>query len=221
MLTSCDTVSLISTENGSETARQFEELRGRCLQTLSRILDAKDPATRLTAYPAAKLASAIGKAIGIDAETLRRIELGVMLRDIGTIGIPDSILKKCGRLSSAELTKVQGHPALGVSILNPLLGTENTVLAVVMHHHERWDGTGYPARLREHDIPFEARLVAAADAFVAMVSERPYRKALQPNIAMRMLDVGAGGQWDPDVVHALLRLPFGMASNIVRSVSPN
>jgi putative nucleotidyltransferase with HDIG domain len=177
-------------------------------------MEANDPYSRLCAYRAAKLAAAIAKIMGLDEEYARRIELGGMLHDIGRIGVPDSILHKNGKLTQLEVEAVRRHPEIGVNILTPLLGNEKVVMSIVKHHHERWDGEGYPSRLRGEDIPIEARIISVADAFIAMVSRRAYRKASTPDEALRVLSQGAGVQWDPKIVSAIMTLPLSTATDI-------
>jgi HD-GYP domain-containing protein (c-di-GMP phosphodiesterase class II) len=145
----------------------------------------------------AAYALAIATALGCDGDVRRVLQRGGVLHDIGKIGIPDAILKKAGPLSAAETALMQRHPAIGCDLLRdmPFLDGE---LAVIRHHHERWDGGGYPDRLVGEAIPLAARILAVADAFDAMTSDRPYRRGMPLMVARTRLLDGAGSQfWRP------------------------
>ena len=141
--------------------------------------------------------------LGFGEPALRAVELGSVLHDIGEIGIPDRVLTKPGPLTPEEEEQVMRHPSIGARLLRsvPELGH---LLPFVLHHHERYDGTGYPHGLAENAIPLGARLLAVADAFDAMTTDRPYRARLNPSTAIAELTDGAGGQFDPGVVAALV-----------------
>jgi len=124
-----------------------------------------------------------------------------LLHDVGKIGVEDSILRKAGKLSEAEYEHIKQHAEIGHRILHDLSKLEG-VLPVVLHHHESWDGRGYPQRLGAERIPLAARIVAVADAFDAMSSDRPYRKGLPDEKIDEIFHAGAGKQWDPAVVDA-------------------
>jgi HD-GYP domain-containing protein (c-di-GMP phosphodiesterase class II) len=142
--------------------------------------------------------------LGLGEPALRAVELGSVLHDIGEIGVADGILTKPGPLTPEEEEQVMRHPSIGARLLRnvPELGH---LVPLVLHHHERYDGTGYPNRLAENAIPLGARLLAAADALDAMTTDRPYRSPLDPATAMAELAEGAGGQFDPGVVDVLLQ----------------
>ncbi len=169
--------------------------------SLSQALEARDGETdpgggaeRVTAY-----AQALGRALGLSDEALRLLGQAAMLRDIGTIGLPDRLLQKPGALSEAEHRRMQKHTVLGEQIMAPLRSTA-ALLPIIRHHHERWDGKGYPDGLAGSQIPLGARIVAIADAYNAMLSARPYRAALSPEKAQQTLMAGAGRQWDAELV---------------------
>jgi putative nucleotidyltransferase with HDIG domain len=136
---------------------------------------------------------------------LAELEIAARLHDIGKIGVPDSILLKRGALTEAEQGIVRCHPGWGAETLERLPGLER-VAEAVRHHHERWDGQGYPGGLAGEEIPLASRIIGACDAFGAMTSTRPYRRALAVDEAVRLLRAGAGAQFDADVVGALCRL---------------
>jgi HD-GYP domain-containing protein (c-di-GMP phosphodiesterase class II) len=127
-----------------------------------------------------------------------------LLHDIGKIGIDDSVLRKPGGLTDEEYEHIKGHVSIGHRILIDLKKMDD-VLPVVLHHHESWDGSGYPGHLPSEAIPRSARIVAVADAFDAMSSDRPYRKGMADEKIDAIFREGAGKQWDPEVVAALFR----------------
>jgi len=131
------------------------------------------------------------------------IEISARLHDIGKIGIPDNILKKPGQLLPEEMALMQTHSQKGAELISKYKDFSRGAL-MIMHHHERWDGMGYPAGLEGHEIPFGARLIAVADSFDAMTSDRPYRKALSANQALQILLEGRGKQWDPQIVNTFV-----------------
>ncbi len=146
-------------------------------------------------------AVALGREIGLCDDALRIISQAAMLRDLGKIGLPDQILNKLGSLDEAEQKKMQQHTVLGEQIIAPLRSTA-ALIPIVRHHHERADGKGYPDGLIGEDIPLGARIVAIADAYVAMLSKRPYRPAMSPQKSLATLQSGAGRQWDSRLVAA-------------------
>ena len=131
------------------------------------------------------------------------IEISARLHDIGKIGIPDLILLKPGKLTPEEMSVMQTHAEKGAELIAKYKDFSRGA-AIIRHHHERWDGQGYPARLKEHEIPFGARVIAVADSFEAMTSDRPYRKALSIEKAIQILLEGRGKQWDPNIVNVFV-----------------
>jgi HD-GYP domain-containing protein (c-di-GMP phosphodiesterase class II) len=135
---------------------------------------------------------------------VRNVELGAVLHDIGKVRVPESILNKTGKLTDEEWEVMRTHPEVGEHILRPIQSL-NAILPIVRHHHERWDGTGYPDKLAGRAIPLGARIVSVCDAYRAMTEDRPYRAALSNQEARKELHEGAGGQFDPDCVEAMIR----------------
>jgi HD-GYP domain-containing protein (c-di-GMP phosphodiesterase class II) len=131
------------------------------------------------------------------------IEMSARLHDIGKIGIPDTILMKPGKLSAEEMAVMQTHPQKGAELISRYKDFSRGA-SIIMHHHERWDGGGYPSHLKGYEIPFGARVLAVADSFDAMTSDRPYRKALSVHQAIQTLLEGRGTQWEPAVVNAFV-----------------
>jgi putative nucleotidyltransferase with HDIG domain len=145
----------------------------------------------------------LATAMGCDVETTEFVELCALLHDIGKISTPDAVLLKTGPLTASEWDVMRDHAASGSRILNQIPSLQRCSI-VVRAHHERYDGGGYPDGLAGTSIPLEARIVAVADAFHAMISERPYRRPIAPRQALQILEEGRGSQWDPEVVDAMI-----------------
>ncbi len=159
---------------------------------------AKDPVTELHCQRLAGLVARVGVRLGLDVDERDALAYGALLHDVGKIGIPESILQKPGPLTTEERTILRRHPEIGEEICRPL-GLSRTVLPVIRHHHERWDGTGYPDRLQGWEIPLGARVVGLVDAFDAMTHDRPYRAAHSSEEALDEIRSRAGRQFDPEL----------------------
>jgi HD-GYP domain-containing protein (c-di-GMP phosphodiesterase class II) len=183
----------------------LEETFFSTVEALANALEANDEYTSSHARWITDMALEVGRELGLDANSLKRLELGALFHDIGKIGIPSTILLKPGPLTKRERTIMETHPELGERILAPIARLE-AVRPIVRHCHERWDGKGYPDTLAREDIPVESRVIFVCDAFHAMTTDRPYRKAMSFEEACKELEGGAGTQFDPDVVAAFLRL---------------
>jgi diguanylate cyclase (GGDEF)-like protein len=191
-----------------ENAGSFERLEETFLSTveaLANALEANDEYTSSHARWITDMALQVGHELGLDAQTLKRLELGALFHDIGKIGIPASILSKPGPLTPDERAVMETHPELGERILAPISRLED-VRPIVRHAHERWDGQGYPDGKATEQIPIESRVILVCDAFHAMTTDRPYRARLPKEVAFDQLEQNAGSQFDPDVVSAFLRL---------------
>lgn len=188
----------------TELYRQQSELLAGIVRALTSSIDAKDPYTRGHSDRVARVAVRLAEELGCDAKMLNTIYLSGLLHDIGKIGIDDSVLRKPGKLSEAEYKHITKHAEIGHRILQDIRKLDD-VLPVVLHHHESWDGGGYPDKLRREKIPLSARIVAVADAFDAMGSDRPYRKRMPDEKIDGIFRSGAGQQWDPQVVEAFFR----------------
>jgi HD-GYP domain-containing protein (c-di-GMP phosphodiesterase class II) len=151
------------------------------------------------------MALLVGRALDLDRDAMKRLELGALFHDIGKIGIPSEILRKPGPLTDEEFEIVKEHPELGEKILAPI-DRLSDVRPIVRACHERWDGLGYPDGKAGTDIPLEARIVLVCDAYHAMVTDRPYRRRLDPTVAVSRLVDAAGSQFDPNVVDTFVRL---------------
>jgi diguanylate cyclase (GGDEF)-like protein/putative nucleotidyltransferase with HDIG domain len=194
-------------ENVLASARELELERSylATIEALAAALDAKDRHTEAHSRETAALARAVGQRVGLKDEALRFLEYGALLHDIGKIGIPGYILNKPGPLDPEETAIMREHPVIGERIVAsvPFL---SRVRPIVRAEHERWDGCGYPDRLKGTEIPVEARIIHACDAFQAMASDRAYRPALPRDRILEELRNNSGKQFDPDVVTALLEV---------------
>jgi HD-GYP domain-containing protein (c-di-GMP phosphodiesterase class II) len=188
-----------------ETVDALERSYSATLSAFSGMLDARDSETEGHSQRVVTYALAIGRAMQLDAQELAALEVGALLHDIGKVGVSDAILRKNGPLNDAEWMEMRRHPEIGHQLTSgiPFL---HTASPVVRHHHERWDGKGYPDRLRGEDIPLVARIFAVADSFDAMISDRPYRRGLSYEQAIEELQRVAGVQFDPLVIETFLQL---------------
>jgi diguanylate cyclase (GGDEF)-like protein len=175
------------------------------VEALANALEANDEYTSTHARWITDLSLRVGQELGLDERTLKRLELGALLHDIGKIGIPSDVLAKPGRLTAAERKLVQTHPELGERIIAPIDRLQS-VRPIVRHCHERWDGRGYPDGVAGEDIPLESRIIVGCDAYHAMTSDRPYRRRLSHREAVRRLHEASGTQFDPQVVEVALQV---------------
>jgi diguanylate cyclase (GGDEF)-like protein len=175
--------------------------RLRAAKNIVRFVDAKDPTTANHSETVSALAAAIGTELGLDESIVDQLALAGLLHDIGKIGIADSVLKAPRALTDEEMEAIKAHPALGYSLLEGL--GISPIDEWILHHHEDWDGGGYPDRLAQDEIPLGARIIRVADAFEAMTSNRPYRDAQPLEYALTELRVNAGEQFDPTAVAAV------------------
>jgi HD-GYP domain-containing protein (c-di-GMP phosphodiesterase class II) len=164
-------------------------------------LDERDGYTARHSEEVVSTARTIGLTLGLDRAALAELEVASLLHDVGKILVPDSILKKRGRLTPDEFATMAVHPERGAEILSRVPGLE-VVSTIVRYHHERWDGTGYPDGLSGARIPLASRIIAVCDSFNAMTSDRPYRCAMSREDALMELHINAGWQFDPAVVFA-------------------
>lgn len=177
---------------------------GTDLSRLVQRLEERHPRTHGHSRRVAAFAAAIAVELGLAPETVNRIHSAALLHDIGKISTPAAIIDKPGSLSGDEFIEIKRHPEAGARMVEPLGDPE--LAAIVRHHHERFDGCGYPASLHGFEIPLGARIVAVADTLDALVSPRPYRLPTSKRRALEMLRDAAGSQLDPTVVRVALRL---------------
>jgi HD-GYP domain-containing protein (c-di-GMP phosphodiesterase class II) len=180
---------------------------------LNQLLDLKDLNTGVHSTRLAEWSVRIGRDLSFDDAALRDLEVAAILHDIGKIGTPDHILKKPERLTDEEREIIKKHPEYGWAVLRVLPGFERVSL-FVLHHHEAFDGTGYPAGLRGDEIPLGSRIVSVMDSFDAMISSRPYRRGLSLEEAIRRLEAGIGTQFDPTVTPRFIAMASADASTV-------
>lgn len=191
-----------------ETIKLYDEQAAMFLGTLrafSSSLDAKDRYTRGHSERVALLGKHLALASGMDEAESERVYLAGTLHDIGKIGVPDAVLGKPGKLTDDEFGMIKRHPRIGYDILKPIPNVRD-LLPGVLHHHERWDGFGYPEKLAGEDIPLMARILAVADTFDAMSSNRAYRPARGRDEVLAEIEKCAGAQFDPDLAPAFLSM---------------
>ncbi|MFR0823179.1 MAG: HD domain-containing phosphohydrolase [Clostridia bacterium] len=190
-------------EELSDTYEKLEKAYLESIETLRYTVEAKDPYTRGHSDRVSAYSVLIGEKLGLNEEDLKTLRIGGLFHDIGKIGIPDSILLKEAKLSDDEYSQIKNHPAIGTHILNSATIFKD-IIPIVMHHHERYDGNGYPSRLKGEDIPYLARIAAVADTFDAMTSKRTYRDALPIETVISEIERCSGSQFDPSVASVFL-----------------
>ena len=187
--------------------KQLEEqtsaLRSSVICAFNQLLDLKDLNTGVHSTRLAEWGMRVGQELGLEESALQNLEVAALLHDIGKVGIPDAILRKPGKLEPEEYALMKKHPEYGWAVLRMLPGFERAALDI-LHHHETFDGKGYPAGLKDTEIPVVSRIVCVIDAFDSMVSSRPYRKGLPHEEAVRRLKEASGTQFDPVVVECFL-----------------
>jgi HD-GYP domain-containing protein (c-di-GMP phosphodiesterase class II) len=190
-----------------ELADSYAELEAGALEaieTLNATVEARDPYTGGHSKRVKDMSIAIGVQLGFDETRLAALGHAALLHDVGKVAVPDAVLTKPGQLTEAEFALIRRHPADGAQIVARLRRLRPLIPAV-RHHHERWDGTGYPDGLARTAIPEEAAIIGLVDAWDAMTSDRPYRLALDPADALREVAEGRGTQFAPAVVDAFVR----------------
>jgi putative two-component system response regulator len=185
--------------------RVYDSLDGaeQVIYALATAVEAKDPFTEAHTQRVAESARRIGARMALAEEDLDALYRGGIVHDIGKIGIPDHILLKPGELDLEERARMHLHPIIGENIIAPLQ-SDSDLLSMVRHHHENYDGSGYPDRLAGDRIPLLARILSVCDAYDALTSDRPYRLGRSPAAAIAVLRQGAGHQWDPRIVHLVV-----------------
>ncbi|MHB8893707.1 MAG: HD domain-containing phosphohydrolase [Candidatus Geothermincolia bacterium] len=184
--------------------RNMRELFLSTIKSLAAAIDAKDPYTRGHSERVALFSVAIARELGLDEKSLERVQIAGLLHDVGKIGIADAVLRKPDRLTDAEYAIIKGHPALGASIMGPIRQLKD-IIPGMRHHHESLDGTGYPDGLAGGEIPLMARIIAVADTFDAMTSDRLYQKAKDDEFVIKTLQRLSGSRYDQKVVQAFVK----------------
>jgi HD-GYP domain-containing protein (c-di-GMP phosphodiesterase class II) len=190
-----------SIEKLKKAANENHQLFINSVRMLAAAIDAKDPYTRGHSERVARYSIGIGKHLQLSPELMRNLRISALLHDVGKIGIDDRILRKPGALSEDEFEVMKGHPAKGAAIMSGVAQLID-IIPGMKYHHEKWAGGGYPEGLRENEIPLQARIVAIADTFDAMTTNRPYQKAMELKYVVEKIQSFAGTRFDPAVVAA-------------------
>ncbi len=185
------------------TYSKLEKAYMESIETLRFTVEAKDTYTRGHSDRVSEYSVLLGKKLGLSDEDINTLKIGGLFHDIGKIGVPDSILLKDSKLTDDEYSEIKNHPSIGAHILSNATIFKN-VLPVVKHHHERYDGNGYPGKLKGEEIPLLARIAAVADSFDAMTSRRTYRNSLTLDIVKAEIEKCKGSQFDPSCADAFL-----------------
>ena len=186
-----------------DTYQKLENAYMESIETLRYTVEAKDSYTRGHSDRVSEYSILIGKQLGLSEKDINTLRIGGLFHDIGKIGVPDSILLKDSRLTDDEYSEIKNHPTIGAHILSNATIFQD-VLPIVKHHHERYDGNGYPGKLKGEDIPFLARIAAVADAFDAMTSKRTYRDSLPLDVVKNEIEKNKETQFDPKCADAFL-----------------
>lgn len=192
-----------------ENAKLYDDVRDMFTQTIRTIanaIDARDPYTRGHSQRVTEYAVLIARELGLSEDDVEAIRHAGLLHDVGKIGIRDAVLLKPGKLTDEEFEKMKQHPALGANIISEVKKLLRDVVPSMKYHHERYASQGYPEGLQGEQIPLAARIIAVADSYDAMVTDRPYRKALPRSVAVQELERGSHQQFDPQVVEAFLKV---------------
>ena len=187
----------------SETNQKLEKAYMESIETLRYTVEAKDPYTKGHSDRVAQYSVLIGKKMGLSEEDQKTLLIGGLFHDIGKIGVPDTILRKPDKLTDEEYSEIKNHPSIGAHILAPATIFQE-IIPIVKHHHEKYDGRGYPSQLQGENIPLFARIAAIADTFDAMTSKRPYRDALPLETVISEVEKCKGTQFDPKIADVFL-----------------
>lgn len=224
-----DSFAAVLTKRHSQLGINFEEeivkkFHGESLNSnghmldvvtsLAGAIDAKDTYTRGHSQSVSRYAEALARAVNLPEGEVERIKLGAVLHDVGKIGIPESVLRKPTPLTDEEWEIMKQHPTIGVKKVLAPIESLRDLIPMVEHHHEHWDGSGYPYGLKGEQIPLGARIVAVADSFHALISDRPYRKGLSIDKAVEILKVGAGIQWDKNLVRKFIIIAPSLCTKV-------
>ena len=187
----------------SDTYEELEKAYLEIVETLRYAVEAKDTYTRGHSDRVSAYSVLIGEKLGLPEDQIKTLRIGGLFHDIGKIGIPDSILLKESRLTDDEYSQIKNHPAIGAHILSSVSYFKD-MIPIVKHHHEKYDGTGYPSKLSGEDIPYLARIAAVADSFDAMTSKRSYRNSMDLETVTAEIERCRGTQFDPQIADAFL-----------------
>lgn len=191
-----------------ELKSTYDKLESAYMETIEILrftVEAKDAYTRGHSDRVSAYSVLIGEALGLPEEDLKTLKIGGLFHDIGKIGIPDSILLKTTKLDDEEYSEIKNHPAIGAHILSNATIFKD-IIPIVKHHHERFDGHGYPGKLKGEEIPYLARIATVADSFDAMTSKRSYRDSLPIDVVKEEIKKNSGTQFDPEIAEVFLKI---------------
>lgn len=203
---------LVSKFNNEEIISQNHLIE--MVTSLANAIDAKDTYTKGHSSSVSRYAEALARGLNLPEAEVKRIALGALLHDVGKIGIPENVLRKPTHLSDSEWEIMKQHPVIGAEKVLLPNETLADLIPMVKYHHEHWDGSGYPEKLKGEEIPFSARIVAIADAYHALISDRPYRKGLSVQRACEILKMGAGIQWDSNLVRQFIQIAPSLSTMV-------
>lgn len=203
---------LVSKFNNEEIISQNHLIE--MVTSLASAIDAKDTYTKGHSSSVSRYAEALARSLNLPEAEVKRIALGALLHDVGKIGIPENVLRKPTHLSDSEWEVMKQHPVIGAEKVLLPNETLADLIPMVKYHHEHWDGSGYPEKLKGEEIPFSARIVAIADAYHALISDRPYRKGLSVQRACEILKMGAGIQWDSNLVRQFIQIAPSLSTMV-------
>ena len=201
-------------EELKDANQKLEKAYMESIETLRFTVEAKDPYTRGHSDRVSEYSVLIGKQLGLSEEDLKTLKIGGLFHDIGKIGVPDSILLKTEKLTDDEYSEIKNHPSIGAHILSNATIFKD-IIPIVKHHHEKYDGNGYPSKLKGEDIPLFARIAAIADTFDAMTSKRTYRDSLGLDIVKSEIERCKGTQFDPKLADIFLDILNNHYTDIV------
>lgn len=191
-----------------ELKTTYDKLESAYMETIEILrftVEAKDAYTRGHSDRVSAYSVLIGEALGLSEDDLKTLKIGGLFHDIGKIGIPDSILLKTDKLDDEEYSEIKNHPAIGAHILSNATIFKD-IIPIVKHHHERFDGHGYPGKLKGEEIPYLARIATVADSFDAMTSKRSYRDSLPIYVVKEEIKKNSGTQFDPEIAEVFLKI---------------
>jgi len=187
----------------SDTYEKLEKAYLESIETLRYTVEAKDTYTRGHSDRVAEYSVLIGEKVGLSEQEIKNLSIGGLFHDVGKIGVPDMILQKTERLTDDEYSEIKNHPSIGAHILSTATIFKD-IIPIVKHHHEKYDGFGYPSKLKGEDIPYLARIASIADSFDAMTSKRTYRDSLDISIVKEEFRKNRGTQFDPNLTDVFL-----------------
>jgi putative nucleotidyltransferase with HDIG domain len=205
-------------ENSKKQKRSdliLNDLFHEFVDALTKAVDARDPYTALHSYRVAEISEILAREMEYKEDFVLWIHIAGHLHDIGKIGIRDSILLKPGKLTSDEMDEIKRHPKVGADIISKVTGLK-PIVEIILHHHESWDGKGYPQRLSGEEISPGARIISVADSLDAMLSERPYRPAMSLSAALSEIHSLSGTKYDPRVVEALMKIDIEVIQRLYK-----